>query len=374
MIKKILTYLIITLPFTNLIAQQITEQNIAFYIKYLENIQYNDTLNLENIFLITKKQELRKKYILQLKYQQKKIQNKLINIQNHINDLENKLSQVKSKYAKMLILTYLYKKFYPSNLIFILSAKTFNHTYLRIKFLQLSTKYLKSLTKIISTTKKELEYQKQIYKQSLKIRQQLIKKISLQQSALQEEYALMAQIQKNSRQYHALLEELKSFYIVQNALNKEIVTKIDIKDIKSEEISKQFEQNKGFLPSPLNNAIIVIPFGIHQHPKLKAVKITNDGIDLTSITDTIVKAVFQGTVKSIITLPNKQKAILLSHGNYYTVYSNLGKVLVAPGQKVKTGQEIGIIKGANSNKNQAIFNFQIWHNTKKLNPENWINL
>ena len=324
---------------------QTETKDIAFYINFLEKSQYIDTLSLENVFILKKRSDLRKVYIANLKAQEKSLQYKINRIQGYINDLQGQLDRVKHTFAQMLVFTYLNKKFFPSNLVFILSAKSFNQAYLRIKFLQLSTKYLKSLTKVIYMTKQELENQKKILEQSLAMRRHLIKKIQYQQSVLDEDYAMLNQIKQNSKQYQSLLADLKNYEIVRNALNHQVINEINEEKGTSEtnSITKLFENSKGMLTPPLKNALVVIPFGVHAHPTLKSIKVRNDGIDITSPTDSIVKAVFNGKVTNIISLPNNRRAILIRHGDYYTVYSNLYKVFLNPGQNVKKGQSIGTI-------------------------------
>ncbi len=370
----ILAYFILILSGTY--AQtQAGKPDLAFYINFLEKSQYIDTLSLENIFLLSKRSGMRKIYIQSLKAQEKSIQNKIDRVTKYINDLETQLDRVKRSYAQMLVFTYLYKRFFPSNLVFIFSAKSFNQAYLRIKFLQLSTKYLKSLTQVISMTKQELQYQKKILQQSLEIRRRLIKKIQYQQSVLQEEYAMLAQIKQDSKQYKSLLKDLKNYQLVSSALNRSIINEINLEQgtLNTKNLTDLFARNKGFLKPPLKNALVVIPFGVHEHPRLKSIKVRNDGIDLTSPGDSVVKAVFTGKITNIITLPNNRRAVLVNHGEYFTVYSNLVKVFVNPGQEIKTGQSIGTIKPLPGEK-YPVLNFQIWHNTEKLNPEDWLNI
>ncbi len=377
MIRRLIIITYFLLVTISTIAQSGSDQkpDITFYINFLENSQYIDTLSLENIFILNRRSDLRKVYIQTLRSQEKSIQRKISKVQGYINNLEKDLDRVKHTYAQMLVFTYLYKKFFPSNLIFVLSAKSFNQAYLRIKFLQLSTKYLKSLTKVIYLTKQELENQKQILEKSLAVRRSLIKKIKYQQSVLEEEYAMLEQIKQNTQQYEALLEDLKNYELVRNELNRTVLNEINIDKagFEAEKITSLFYHNKGLLKPPLENALIVIPFGVHEHPKLKSIKVRNDGIDITSLNDTIVKVVFAGKVTNIISLPNKRRAVLVNHGDYYTVYSNLYEVFVNPGQKLNAGQSIGTIHRLQGEE-YPILNFQIWHKSQKLNPEDWLNI
>ncbi len=373
--KKLIFILIIFFPIRGYCQNTSEyEQQIEFYIKYLENAPKTDTINLENIFLISRRNTLRKRYIKTLQQQIRVINQRINHIQTYINDLEKKLDKTKQIYSQMLVFTYLYKNYFPSDIIFILSAKSFNQAYLRLKFLELSTKYLKSLTKVITLTKHELEYQKKILQQSVSLRRQLIKRIKRQQAIMQEEFAMLNSIKENSSDYQRLLRELKNYEFVRTALNRSVSENIKETSLKGmSELSSAFANNKGLLKPPLKDAVVVIPFGVHQHPQLKTVKIRNDGVDITSNTDSVVKAVFNGIVSNIITLPNGKNAVLIKHGEYFTVYSNLASIKVKQNDTVITGQAIGIINSVKGEK-IPVLNFQLWHLSEKLNPEEWLNL
>ncbi len=373
--KKLIYILILLFPLV-VYSQNSTdyEKQIEFYIKYLEKTPETDTINLENIFLISRKNSLRKKYIKSLQQQIRVINIRINHIQTYINDLQKKLNKTKQIYSQMLVFTYLYKNYFPSDIIFILSAKSFNQAYLRLKYLELATKYLKSITRVILLTKHELEYQKKILQQSVNLRKQLIKRIKRQQSIMQAEYTILNNIKENSREYQRLLSELKNYELVRTTLNRSVSEKIKTAGVKGmSEITSAFASNKGLLKPPLKDAVVVIPFGVHQHPQLKTVKIRNDGIDITSSADTVVKAVFNGVVSNIITLPNGKNAVLIKHGEYFTVYSNLATVNVRQNDTIATGQPIGTIRSSKDEK-MPVLNFQLWHLSEKLNPEEWLNI
>jgi len=133
-------------------------------------------------------------------------------------------------------------------------------------------------------------------------------------------------------------------------------------------LTGKFNDNIGKLPWPSSNGVITQPFGEHPHPMFPSIKITNNGIDITCSKNTQARAVYEGEVTKIIIIPGANSAVLVRHGNYVTVYSNLVNVLVKQGQKLKTKQLIGTIF-TDTETDKTTMNFQIWKETTKLDPQ-----
>ncbi len=135
--------------------------------------------------------------------------------------------------------------------------------------------------------------------------------------------------------------------------------------------SVNFKQAKGKLLFPVNG-IITSRFGKHRHPVYPNVFTQNDGIEITASNNYDVKSVFKGIVKQIIQIPGSNKAILVKHGAYFTVYSNLSTVYVKINQKIDTNIKIGKIYINSSSDDSGVLTFQVWHQNEKLNPEDWL--
>ena len=342
------------------------------YLSTLEQYTFTDTLTVQDLFLLTKRSKYRKLYIKQLQNEITQIQSNIFKLKKYINKLNTDLQHYKQTYAQLLKFLYINKIYIPSTFNFLLSAKTLNQLYLRLRYLQLVTEYLKSVAQTIQSLKRNLEYQKKIMSQSLILRKKLVQKLLHQKALYQEDFILLKQIQNSQTLYQALKQNIYQYEIRRKLLLAEVLKNIlPNKTQNSQNLNSGFENYKGQLPAPLNNAVVLIPFGIHEHKNLKNIKIRNDGVDLISTTDSVVKAVFKGTVSKIIQLPNSRYAVIIKHGQYFTVYSNLSKVSVSENQPIKQGQKLGIIRKSKSQK-YPVLNFQIWHLTNKLNPQNWI--
>lgn len=135
-------------------------------------------------------------------------------------------------------------------------------------------------------------------------------------------------------------------------------------------LSNSFEGNRGSLPWPVEKGAISSNFGTHPHPVLKNITIKNDGIDITAPAESEARAVFGGTVSGIFPVEGYGNVVIIRHGEYLTVYSNLSEVSVSRDQKVKAKERIGRIETADNGK--SVMNFQIRKGSTILNPSGWL--
>lgn len=134
-------------------------------------------------------------------------------------------------------------------------------------------------------------------------------------------------------------------------------------------LGADFAVNRGKLPWPVAKGQIVGKFGINKHPILN-IEINNDGVDIATNKGANARAVFDGEVSQIISVPGGNRTVLLRHGSYFTVYGNLSFVSVKKGDKVKRGQDLGRIYTESTG--DTILNFQLRNGTSKQNPELWL--
>ncbi len=157
--------------------------------------------------------------------------------------------------------------------------------------------------------------------------------------------------------------------IIAESMKKEAPKKGQKKPEVDMKLDGEFSKNKGKLPWPADGAVIS-RFGKQYHPVLKNIELPpNNGIDVAVGKDTEVKAVFDGVVVQVITMPGYNKCVLLQHGNYFTLYCKMKNVSVKNGDKVKTGDGLGIIDTING---QTQMHFEVWKGKTPQNPENWL--
>jgi murein hydrolase activator len=281
------------------------------------------------------------------------------------NDLLKEINRLKKEYEELIL--YAYKTRNTRNkTIYILSAETFNQAYRRFVYLQYLTEYLEQ-----TTTELKIKTDSLIYiNENLKI--QKIEKEQLKENQtgellqLNESKKILDGILFNlNTQKDKLTSELREKERIAEALRNSIkkTMKNETFGTKSD-LSLKFEANKGRYNMPVNG-IITSSFGEHIHPVLKNVKVNNDGIEIATNVGEKVKNIHPGVVSQVLKIPGSNNAIIIKHGEYYTVYSNLSEVYVKKGENVKTGQEIGM-------PDSRMLNFQIWYQNVKLDPQSWL--
>lgn len=138
----------------------------------------------------------------------------------------------------------------------------------------------------------------------------------------------------------------------------------------SEGISGEFSANRGRLPWPVDRGTVVSQFGSNSHPILSNITTVNSGVDISTYKGAHARAIYEGTVQGVIAIPGGNKSVLVRHGSYYSVYTNLSNVEVSKDDVVKRGQSLGTVY--TSADGETIMNFQVWSGTTKQNPALWV--
>ena len=136
-------------------------------------------------------------------------------------------------------------------------------------------------------------------------------------------------------------------------------------------LSDQFSSNIGNMPWPLEEGLIVSYFGKQKHPVFGNVETFNNGINIATSENTIIRSVFKGKVSRIFFIKGEGKAVLINHGEYFTVYSGLKEVTVKLGDEVLTKEKIGTVL-TDSGEGKTELHFEIWQGYEKLDPSLWL--
>jgi len=136
-------------------------------------------------------------------------------------------------------------------------------------------------------------------------------------------------------------------------------------------LNADFEKNRMRLPWPVDQGTVCIHYGPYQIGETK-LKGDNPGITIcTAQPGNNVKSVFEGEVASVFNIGDS-KSVMIRHGKYFTVYSNLTSVTVAKGSNVSTGQSIGKVGVDEETGEGGKLEFLLMVENKKLNPEQWL--
>lgn len=232
----------------------------------------------------------------------------------------------------------------------------------------------------VSTAKTEISKFEQLEREAEAERQRIIA-----QRKAEEEARLKAQKEEDARKIAAAKAEAErkakieaEQKVVTKVPEKERVVKVDaVKPAEthaerpdSEGISGEFSSNRGRLPWPVDKGTIVSRFGSNSHPVLSNITTQNSGVDISTYKGAHARAVYEGTVQGVIAIPGGNKSILIRHGSYFTVYTNISSVSVSKDDVVKRGQSLGIVY--TSGEGETVMNFQVWSGTTKQNPASWV--
>jgi septal ring factor EnvC (AmiA/AmiB activator) len=138
-------------------------------------------------------------------------------------------------------------------------------------------------------------------------------------------------------------------------------------------LAKDFSANKGKLPYPVTGKhTIISAFGQHQHQELSHVQTNNNGIDIQTNSGSDARAIFKGVVTRVFLMKGFNYNVIIRHGDYLTVYSNISQVYVNAGDIVNAQQPIGKVYTDTEEGNETVLHFEIRKEKTKLNPESWI--
>jgi murein hydrolase activator len=361
-----------------------TKKEITLTNQLLEEIESNKKDSYNYLVLLNQKLDLRQSYINSLNSEIKLTQNEISITQNKIKQLQTEVRNLKDEYSKMIYYAYINKSSYE-RLMFILSSDDFNQAYRRIKYYQQYSLYRQDqVTKIKlkqDTLTNSLNKLDSIVIEKNILLAEANKEAKLLSNERENKRQLVSSLDKQSKKLKA---DLKQKHDLAQKLEKEI-ERIIAEELKRQEeerrrkmmddykyITTIFTEQKGMLPWP-TQGVITERFGEHPHPVLKNIKIVNNGIDISTSSNAKVFSIFEGVVSKIIVIPGSNAAILVRHGEYLSVYNNLVDVKVKAGQKVNAKQLLGTVYADKDSKN-SVLQLQIWKETEKLNPEEWIKI
>ena len=313
-----------------------------------------------------------------------------INInQRNIDTQRKELDELKKEYAKMIQKSYASKSL-QNRLMFLFSSENFLQAYRRIQYLKQYARYRRNQGLEIAEKTKLLQNLNKILIEENEIKIRLINENRVVQQKLAEEQkkqqdlintlrvkqkSLKLKIAKKQKQREKINKEINRLIREAIAESNRISGKT-VKDVfqltpESKLIAKNFQENKGRLPWPLEKGVITQGFGRQRHPVVKTTIIQSNGVTISTEPFAKVRAVFDGEVMSIIIIKGSNPSVLIRHGSYITLYTNLSKLYVKKGEKVASKQVIGEVF-TNQQTGKTQLQFGIFNNIKALNPKDWV--
>ncbi|MBI2967404.1 MAG: peptidoglycan DD-metalloendopeptidase family protein [Bacteroidetes bacterium] len=369
------------------------EKEITFTGKLIEETRQNRKESLEHLITLNKKIALRQRYISAINREISLLEKQITENASIVEFLENDLRKIKDDYARMIL--FAYKNRNANNrLMFLFSSSDFQQAYKRSRFLKQYAQYRRKQAGLIMETQKllnekiaALEIKKNEKRQLLLTEESEKKSLAQEKSEQNEIYeklktkesSLKDDLKKKQAKAAKLQKAIEDIIAEEMRKAREAAKSKGTFELTPEamELSSSFSKNKGKLPWPVERGIVTGHFGMQDHPVLKGIKINNNGIDITTEKESQTLAVFSGTVTGVIVLPGGQKAVIVQHGEFFTVYGNLKDVFVKKSDKITLKQPIGIVN-TDEETLRAEAHLELWRMNKdgtgtlKLNPEEWI--
>ena len=351
-----------------------------------ENKKKTKTL-LDNIEDVELKISVRNKLIEINNQQSNNLSNQIKNQNNKIYDLEIDLNNLKAEYATIVSNSYK-KRSSKIKLMFLFASRDFNQAFSRFQYFKQYSNFRKDQANKITVTQQNLTSLIDTLENNRKQRQLIVDENNKIKKELEDEKQMKNSLFKNleitNKNYLAeIRKKEKESKLIDNEIQKLIRLAISASNNNDSSvnnfaltpegriISSNFLSNKGQLPWPLEEGIVTRKFGTQPHPVVRTTTINSTGLMIATYPNSVIKSIFEGEVLSVYGFKGGNPGILIRHGKYISNYQNLSQVFVKKGDKIKAGEEIGIIF-TNGISGKAILKFSIFNELKPEDPQNWL--
>lgn len=304
-------------------------------------------------------------------------------------ELEKELDVLKDNYARLIRYAQRSNRS-QDKMMYIFAAEDFFQASQRVRHLRQIAKYRELQAAEIAEkqerlTALNLELLKAINEKDLLMnneeqeRDELSKDLKQQKTSVtglkQEEKSLLKKLKSQEKQRENLNKEIQRIIEAEIRASKKDNAGVFSLTPEAAALSASFENNKGKLPWPVERGVITSKFGTNPHPVLAGITVPNNGVDIATSPNSDVRAIFDGAVSGVFSIPGAGQNVIINHGGYRTVYANLKEVLVRKGDNISVKQVIGtVLTDDTSGKTEA--HLEIWKVSEagpvKQDPAIWI--
>ena len=370
----------------------------------LQTVKKKEKSAVNVVIVQSTKIKLKEKLINTTEKQTKLLGNDMYINQVQINKLKKELVILKENYSEMIVKSYKSRSA-ESRAMFLLSSENFLQAYKRAQYMKQYTSYRKTQGEEIKTKSDKLTDFNQKLNIQKTAKQKLIAENEKERLSLEkekkEQLKLVSVIKKDKNKISQEIRKRQQEYrTIDRQINKLIreaiaaanrkaalekakanpsapVSKAAVSSSRieltpeSKLIADNFRANRGRLPYPVEKGYISLGYGNQTHPLFNTITVHNSGVEITTDRGASARAVFGGEVTSVIVLSPVNKAVMIQHGDFFTVYQNLSSVNVSKGEKVSIKQSLGKVR-TNGETGKTIIKFLILQNTTYNNPEGWL--
>ena len=377
------------------------QKEIATANKLLKETSKNKQATTNEVALLNKKIDQRKQLIAVYNQRIAELDVLISNGEKNIKQMNSEIKKLRHEYAQMVTFAYKNRSSYDK-LVFLFASDDFNQAFRRLRYIpQFRNARRNKATQISEREKKvseEVERNKQARAEQAAL---LLDEKKQQETMTREKEELNNKIASLKKQEGKIQQDIKNKKQQSQKLQKQIdaiiaeeIRKANEKAAKEaaknnsgktntssnsvmsltpaeKALSNNFASNKGKLPWPTPQGIISSSFGKHAHPASDKIIVTNNGIDIATPSGTMARSVFDGEVVSVSKITATNNVVIIRHGEYFTVYSNLESVSVSKGAKVKTKQNIGKIY-TDREENKTELHFELYQVKERKDPALWL--
>lgn len=395
------------------------QKEISTANQLLKKTKKDKEMTLNEVNLLDKKIKQREQLIKAYNEQIAVLDEEINAGQSNIKTLNADLGKLRKEYAKMLTFANKNRSHYDK-LGFVFASQSFNQAFRRLRYIREFSDARKVKMDQIASTERRISGEVEASQQAREEQAALLKDEKEQQEALKKEKEeLNSQVAKLKKKEGNLQQDIKNkqqqTQKLQKAIDDIIAEEIRKANAEAERkrkeeakkkaaankdkgktatttapatpapskekgmaltpseqtLSSNFVNNKGKLPWPVERGVVSSSYGKHASVVSSKVTVTNNGIDIATTEGAKARAVFDGEVASVAKLVGSNTVVIIRHGEYFTVYSNLENVTVKRGDKVKTKQNIGTVH-TNKNENKTEIHFELLKEQSRQNPANWL--
>lgn len=381
------------------------QKEITTANKLLKETSKNKQATANEVALLNKKIDQRKQLITAYNQRIAELDRLISNGEKNIKQMNTEIRKLRQEYAQMVTFAYKNRSSYDK-LVFLFASDDFNQAFRRLRYIQQFSNARRNKVNQISEKEKKVGQEVENNKKARLEQSNLLLDEKKQQDAMSKEKdELNGKIASLKKQEGKIQQDIKNKKQQSQKLQKKIDAIIAEEIRKAKEkaakeaaeaakksgkaapktnsndvmaltpaekaLSNSFASNKGKLPWPTPQGMISSSFGKHAHPVSDKIVVTNNGIDIATPSGTMARAVFDGEVVSVSKITATNNVVIIRHGEYFTVYSNLENVTVKRGDKVKTKQNIGTVH-TNMTEGKTELHFELLKEQNRQNPANWL--
>ena len=303
---------------------------------------------------------------------------------SEIKEINERIGVLKQEYAEMIYAAYK-NALLNNSLTFLFAAEDFHDMTLRVNYMKRYNRMreakaaeLDSLSGVIKIEVEKLNEQKAQLERSKKSRADELVTLRADEKTYRnssqrlaaDEKKIAGRIKQQEREKQNAQKELQRL-VAEEARRNASVKRTEAEMQASVKLSSNFAQNMGKFPYPVSGGVITDHFGKHAHPTQRGLIIDNKGVNIAGEKGASVRCIFEGTVSRVVFIKGLNNCVMVNHGSYYTVYSNLENVNVKANDRVGRGQVIGSLPTTGDNDDWYL-HFELWKGTTFLNPEKWL--